>query len=176
MTETLIVLSALLGACVGGAAVWRWTSRPVATSPVPTATAPPADVLDHELERARRYERPFAMIRVPVDQRPEAPVTDPEEARAVFESLRTIDSSWIDDEGVTLLLPEVGRAEGEACLHRLRHLAPAFTRDARLVVFPEDGLTRGALLERLAGLPEGSTKSDAVPAPSRFAKTPWLAS
>lgn len=154
MLETLVLMSAVAGFIAGGVVVWRCTGDHVEDG----ASAPPAsgpmrlDALDHELERARRYERRFCVLRLPVDhEAPDHPVE--QEASDVFASLRSIDVAWIDEEGVTILLPEVGRSEGETCVRRLRELAPGLVGGARLAVFPEDGLTRGALLEVLASSP-----------------------
>ena len=61
-----------------------------------------------------------------------------------------------------LLLPECGRRMAEAFVVRLITEQPELIagRNARIVAFPEDGLTSGALLERLAddaALPASST-------------------
>lgn len=177
MLETLVLLSAFVGFVAGGAVVWRCTGDHAGDG----ASAPPAagplqlDALDHELERARRYERRFCILRLPVDHESSDAHLAEQGSSDFFASLRSIDVAWIDDDGVTILLPEVGRSEGETCVRRLHELAPGLAGDARLAVFPEDGLTRGALLEALASSP--STARSAAPEPASRPGLPrWAAS
>lgn len=149
MSEIVLLLAVLLGAVLGGALVWRWTAEPVREAPgASSGSEGSVDALQHELERARRFERPFSLIRFAIDDGAGRPVAE-DDARPLFESLRSIDVAWIDDDGVLVLLPEVGRAEGEACLKRLRQVAPPMARTGVLAVFPEDGLTQTALLATL---------------------------
>lgn len=164
MSEIVVLLAVLLGAVLGGALVWRWTSEPVLEVPsTSSGREGSVDALQHELERARRFERPFSVIRFAVDDGAGPSVAE-DDARRLFESLRSVDVAWIDGDGVLVLLPEVGRAEGEACLKRLRQVAPSMTRTGVLAVFPEDGLTRAALLATLN--PQTERGARQVPQPA----------
>lgn len=176
MEVAFLVMGALLGAVVGGAVVWRWSDDADTDVPapmVPSADTPEWDALSLELERGRRFERPFVLVHLPAEagqDRPEGEVS------AVLGSLRGIDFGWVTDDGVDLLLPEVGRDEGEACIARLRELAPKLTTDARMAVFPEDGVTRGALLARLAGNMEALPGEADLPKVTRPFQIPGWAS
>ena len=112
---------------------------------------------EHELARSRRHEHPFVLIRIPpqkgrlasgghVTARPSAPF-----APAVAAFLRRIDVVWTDEDGTWVLLPESGRATGEAMLERLRVTAPSLVPEVgvRLAMFPEDGLTKAGLIEHM---------------------------
>lgn len=171
MEEFMLVVVAVLSAAAGGALVWRWTSDDELE--IPRVEASPAstnaDALSHELERARRFERPFVLLHIPLGER--SGDGDPEGECAAFQavtdSLRSIDFAWPTDSGIDILLPEVGRADGEACLRRLGELVPGLVADARMAVFPEDGVTRGALLARLSGEAEALPDVRELPRPNR---------
>ena len=112
-------------------------ARPIAASSAPAGL----QELHRELYRSRRYDRPLALIGVP------HPANG--EPAALSALVRSIDRVWAENGRVYLLLPEANRAMGEALLARLEQHRELGVRqeDARLAVFPEDGLTTGALLE-----------------------------
>lgn len=176
MEVVFLVVAALLGAVTGGAAVWRWSRDAEGeVPPLPAAAqdSPEWDALSYELERGRRFERPFVLVHLPNltgEERPEAEVS------GVLASLRAIDFGWVTEQGVHLLLPEVGRDEGEACIKRLLEVAPDLAAHARMAVFPEDGVTRGALLARLAGNVESLPAEADLPELSRPFQVPGWAS
>jgi hypothetical protein len=113
------------------------------------------DELETELTRSRRYERTFALVRIPSRAKTIAtPSGSIEFGRAISSLVRSVDKVWSDPEGVYVLLPEGDRAMSEAMLTRLRRplgeLLSAEEQDAiSYVVFPHDGVTRGALLNAL---------------------------
>ncbi len=122
-------------------------------------------MLERELERSRRYERSFALIQISGATRngrvryETAPI-----AAQLRRAVRQLDHVWGLDGSVVLLLPECGRTMAEALVVRLFHERPELVtgRSMRIVAFPEDGLTTGALLERLtddAALPALPTAS-----------------
>lgn len=142
-------------------------------SGVPPALAPP-DSTDpwgefrRELDRSRRYERTFVVVRVPsrsslraeqVGDRREAAY---DEMLQIGAFLRSVDRAWLADESVYVLLPESDRAMGEAFLARVRRLAPELLPDegVRLAAFPFDGSTSGALLAKLRGQALNGTPRD----------------
>jgi len=118
--------------------------------------------LQRELDRSRRHGRPFVLIKVPLRTSPsaerrrrkrrDAPITTggPGELDPV---LRNTDQAWTTETDLYLLLPESDRPHGRICLDRLRRRAPDLLDDsaARVVAFPDDGVTSGALLDLLSG-------------------------
>jgi hypothetical protein len=105
--------------------------------------------LSHELERSRRYRHHFVIVRIS-SERPA------DEALALAQVVRTIDGVWADGPHVYLLLRESDRTMADALLARLSSLFPhIFAKDVQMAAFPEDGVTRGALLACLATRPPG---------------------
>jgi hypothetical protein len=113
------------------------------------------DELETELTRSRRYGRTFALVRVPSGAKTNArPTASIELGQAISSLVRSVDRVWSDAESVYLLLPEGDQAMSEAMLTRLRQsLAELLSADEQdpisVVVFPHDGVTRGALLNAL---------------------------
>ena len=142
--ELAVVLAAVLGVVVGASAAVL-TMRPRATDGV-RSDAP--DVLRREIERARRYERRFVLIRL--DARA-TPLRGPSVLDAVTPLIRDLDYAWVERSGVHVLLPEVGRDEGLRCLERLRTAVEFDEGHYRIVVFPEDTVTAGGLMLHLDG-------------------------
>jgi hypothetical protein len=70
-----------------------------------------------------------------------------------------VDVVLADDSGVLLLLPETGTEGADQCIKRLISAVPTVRAGViRRATFPDDGVTRGALLAildgRTTGLPE----------------------
>jgi hypothetical protein len=112
-----------------------------------------------ELDRSRRHERPFVLIRIPCSQTGAAgnghapgagrPASLAESLRPF---LRSVDCLWTSEEDVYLLLPESRRTMGEGLMSRVRAAEPHLLPGAeQLVSFPEDGVTGGALVALLHG-------------------------
>ena len=123
----------------------------------------PAQELQLELERSRRFGHPFALVGIwcRPNQRERSTFL-----RVVAGSLdglvRRVDRVWIQGSGVYVLLPECDRTKLEAALARWRDpVARLLGEDARAqmssAVFPDDGLTSGALLDALARGGQGET-------------------
>jgi hypothetical protein len=103
-----------------------------------------------ELERARRYERPFVVARAPNSAaRPDARGSHPH--RPPDLPLRRTDEVWSVGADVYALLPEATPAD--AARWRQRLAATQAFADIRVASFPDDGLTTGALLSALGDLP-----------------------
>ncbi len=115
--------------------------------------------LQTELERARRFRREFALLRVRRSgRRPFAgrPWQRKRSADLVYvdrlhSSVRSIDTVWTDGLSTYILLPETTRGTALRVLERLRSDTPEVFSEASVAVvtFPADALTAGALLDKL---------------------------
>lgn len=108
--------------------------------------------LRRELERGRRYCRTFALVRVPLPSvragrrglwSRRDPAADPTAL------VRATDVAWKGDGVLYLLLPETDRSAAERCVKRLSARIELLPAAASTVVFPDDGVTAGGLLEAL---------------------------
>ena len=132
-------------------------------------TAAGLDAFRAELDRARRHRRTFALARLAlahdagvVAGASGASGIDLATLELVGSSLRITDHAWLEDGDVIVLLPESDRETAEALAERLHAAAPdRFTGRPSFAVFPDDGLTSGALLDAL----ERGVRGDARPAP-----------
>ena len=124
-----------------------------------------------ELARSRRHDRRFAVVGIPADLWSPSTATSAERveqgldvAAAVQGFVRRPDRAWVDGTLLHVLLTDCDRQKGLAFLARARAAMPQLFADERvkLVVFPEDGITSGALL---AGL-EADGLAAAEPEPS----------
>jgi uncharacterized membrane protein len=112
-----------------------------------------AEALRRELDRARRHRRTFAIIRLPIAEQLRLldDATDgvaDATLRALGTMLRVTDWAWVNDGAVLVLLPEADRAMATAFLDRARQVAPdRFSGPAGIALFPDDGVTSGALLD-----------------------------
>jgi len=100
-----------------------------------------------EMARARRHERPFAILRVELEST--------EAANEAFTTLaanvRIIDHVWQESRAVNVLLAEADGPIAAAFEHRLNAgLVPSGALVAiRPAIFPADGITLGALRQQL---------------------------
>ena len=107
------------------------------------------DALQREIDRSRRHERSLALASVSL---PDAePVGNGDEMMAtigrVRSELRSIDVLWTDGSRLWVLMPESGREGGTTALRRIMGAAPETRGDYwKLVVFPDDAMTLGALI------------------------------
>lgn len=105
-----------------------------------------------ELERSRRHERPFTVIRSPVGDR------DPDASTAwcvdmlqrLQPTIRQLDTIWASGDAVWLLMPESSRSEAEQLLARIARIDPGagLAESASMASFPEDAIT-GTGIRRL---------------------------
>jgi hypothetical protein len=111
-----------------------------------------------ELARSRRHDRRFALVGIPGDLWSPATAGPDEKiergfdaAAAVQELVRRSDRAWVDGSVLHVLLTDCDRQKGLAFLARARGAMPRLFADERvkLVVFPDDGITSGALLSGL---------------------------
>jgi hypothetical protein len=98
-----------------------------------------------ELARARRFDRPFAIVRLA----PEAG-HDAGELMAVRDDVaamaRRTDRIWIDGDDVLALLPETSTATAARFVERLQERPIVVPAQASIAAFPDDGITSGALI------------------------------
>ena len=127
------------------------------------------DALRTELDRSRRHRRSFALLRLSLapGASTSAPTTsddaDDQMLGLVGASLRITDHAWRDGNDVIVLLPEAGRATAADLAARLESLAPGrFARHVGIAVFPEDGLTSGALVDTLSRDGRGESVPHAI--------------
>lgn len=132
--------------------------------------------VQRELDRARRHDRRFTLIRMPAAGGGEsgnghAPGTAGAESLGRFlrPFLRSIDSLWVSDGYLYVLLPESNRSMGEAFLARVRQSDPCAVPKADLVGFPEDGVTAGALFALLNGRSVARYSAPFIPDAGRIA-------
>ncbi len=104
-----------------------------------------------ELERSRRYDRAFVLVRAPLPESPDAG------RDATVAELRTMlrgsDLLCLAERHVYLLVPEADRIAGDLLVARIHERVGEGVTSTGLamVAFPEDGLTLGALLGSLRG-------------------------
>jgi hypothetical protein len=116
----------------------------------------PSEELQVELDRSRRFGRRFALVRISPRRGFEGGWNAVRELAYELGALvRRIDRVWIEGASVYLLLPECDRTRVEALLERLRDplsrlLAENERPEVSSAVFPDDGMTRGALMDSLA--------------------------
>jgi hypothetical protein len=116
----------------------------------------PWEEFRRELDRSRRHGHSFVIARVPHDEAAEeARGTGADDAVALGSFLRSIDLVWAESGNVYVLLPESDRATAWGVFQRIRHENPDLLPDTgiNLAMFPEDGLTSGALLAAVHGTP-----------------------
>jgi hypothetical protein len=103
---------------------------------------------ENELSRARRYERPIALIR--------GPLPSPTEATAqldvmadINKSLRSVDTAWIDGGALWILATEADRSMADQLVDRIVETTWLEREDVRIASFPDDALTAGGLISML---------------------------
>jgi hypothetical protein len=171
VNRRLIIAAVLLAAVL---VAWQLSSQNLvvvaaATAPVGTiglllardrAARPPAalggslalsrEAFRRELDRSRRHERPLALAAAWLG---DGAVTGDALAETIALArgqMRSIDLLWYDGSRIWLLMPESRREGATTCIRRINGVATA-ARSAvwRLVVFPDDAMTAGALIAEL---------------------------
>jgi hypothetical protein len=108
--------------------------------------------LRRELERGRRYCRTFALVRVPLPSvrgRRRGLLSRRDQPADPTALVRSTDIAWKGDGVLYLLLPETDRSAAERCVKRLSTRIELMPAAASTVVFPDDGVTAGGLLDAL---------------------------
>jgi hypothetical protein len=121
----------------------------------------PFDELRREMDRARRHERPFAVVRIRLGsggtdgQSTETLVTALRAGDEARSALRSIDRWWRSANDLFLLLPETSADAARVALRRVGGDQAVLTGMWQVAAFPEDGITTGALFEALGARPPG---------------------
>jgi hypothetical protein len=116
-----------------------------------------SEELQVELSRSRRFGHSFALVRIPCRYAVEGGWTLRRELTSALTSLvRRVDRVWPEGTSVYLLLPECNRTMVEAMLARIGEpLSKLLSEEDRAAVsaavFPDDGVTSGALFNALNG-------------------------
>lgn len=104
-----------------------------------------------ELARARRFDGRFALVRLDGAN----PSVDGDliaRRDRIAAVTRRIDRVWIDGADILLLLPEATTDAVDAAFERLRSTVPdALQIDPGIAIFPEHGITSGALIAAAYG-------------------------
>src|SRR5918992_100739 len=140
-----LMLAGLLGAFYGG----RVSGRADRPSPSMQRSW---DAFRRELDRARRFERTFVLVRLPVRDATGSEGLGEVGAREVLPLLvRSIDQVWAMDGSIYMVLPEGTRATARELIARLRVAMPhePALDLVEVVEFPHDGVTTGALVANL---------------------------
>jgi hypothetical protein len=153
MTTLVLMILGLLAIGSTAAVTLRGGTRAA-----PGGSAAP-EGLTVELERARRYEHEFGLIRL----RPHTDASDAD-AQEVIRSLvlRRTDHAWSDGDDRYVLLPESTAAATRVWIQRLQARPGAERLDIDVAHFPADGLTAVALLDRLDQAPTKQTEPSIV--------------
>jgi hypothetical protein len=109
------------------------------------------DALASELDRARRHRHSLALVRIARSSpsgRTGGGHADAWSARPAA-AVRAADRLWAVDDGLVALLPETTLDGAELAAGRLLDEAGRDDDQIAIAVFPEDGLTGGALLAHL---------------------------
>jgi hypothetical protein len=121
--------------------------------------------LGHEVDRSRRCDTSFALLRfsAPTDRpnrrglalglnghRPRA-TSQPRWIDALRTAVRSIDHVWTDDDHTYVVLCDTDTRGVKAFLARLESIAPDLVEHGELAasVFPDDGMTVAAIVKAL---------------------------
>jgi hypothetical protein len=105
---------------------------------------------EHELSRARRYERPLALIRGPLPSPTEA-AANLDVMADINKSLRNVDTAWIDGGSLWILATEADHQVAEQLVGRIVATTWMDSEQVRIASFPVDALTAGGLISLLQG-------------------------
>jgi hypothetical protein len=111
------------------------------------------DAFRRELDRARRFERTFVLLRIPAPEASGADGASGGDGKlgALPLVLRSIDQVWAMDGSIYIVLPEATRDTAHQVMGRLRMAMPdePALEQVHMVEFPKDGVTTGALVANL---------------------------
>jgi hypothetical protein len=109
------------------------------------------DAFRRELDRARRFEHPFALLRFPSSEAMEGGKHGLGGLATLPLVLRSIDQVWAMDGSVYVVMPEATGDAARQLVERLRSAMPGEPAldEVEMVEFPKDGVTTGALVSNL---------------------------
>jgi hypothetical protein len=147
------------GGAVAAGLVIAPSAKPPAIS-LAAVTAEPADgwaEFHRELNRARRFDRPFGIVRFVGVGTGSVTATTVRDRLAALG--RRIDRLWLDDGDLFLLLPESGAGAVETAVARAQYRLGEALGTAITATFPANGITSGSLV---ASLYQGATSPVAI--------------
>lgn len=141
-----MLLAVLIGVVLGAG-----TTTAILRGRRPTTRSPGMwDGLVTELERARRYEHQFTLLRAELDRSEQLELL----LSHTGDTARRSDCLWAVGRDLYVLLPEADRARAQAWSRRVAASLPAMRPDeVQMASFPEDGVTTRELLTRLHPAP-----------------------
>jgi len=110
----------------------------------------PRAELGRELERSRRYDRSFALVRIHADALNGQNGTGELAKSQLGSTLRAVDRVWQSGGDFVYLLPECDRVHAAGFVKRLEEATGA-QLVTTVACFPQDGLTGGLLIELVLG-------------------------
>lgn len=121
-------------------------------------------IVEHELQRARRYSRRLSLVRLEVTGTDSGAMSADTLAARLSDNVRALDAVWVQDGAVWLLLPEGDRQMALSSIGRFEATHPGLLSATlmRTATFPDDALTAGALLAAVQG-----SKSQPIQLPTR---------
>ena len=140
----------------------------------PMALVSPRHALRAEIARSRRNNRPFTVIRLPfavspstsAPKRRRPPMLD---AAVLRSAVRIVDHVWREEDGLYVLLAESDMEQVSLFLARLEgRLSRTLQLDARVAIYPHDGPTEKAILDRLRGTDPSASRPS-----SKGSSTAW---
>ena len=121
-----------------------------------------------ELARARRFDRPFALVRLATVHSPAVEALGAVRDGVAAGARRT-DRAWIDGDDVLVLLPESSPATAARFVERVVATRTDIALVPTVAAFPDDGITSGALIavaygDAVVPTPIGAVRPDPWPA------------
>lgn len=117
----------------------------------PSTPSNATELIASELGRARRHERPFSILSIPLGLAGGPPPHDT--ARLIPSVLRECDRMVIADGCISVLLPETDSVGAQRVVDRLSAVTALDAHAVHRASFPCDGVTSGALGAVLSGRP-----------------------
>jgi hypothetical protein len=141
-----LLMTTMTGTVAGRRETRRASRRARIVDVVPSCAA---DLITAEIGRARRHERPFSVLHIPLT--PAGQPSRDHVARLISSVLRDCDRMVVAAAHISILLPETDSAGARICVDRLAAVTGLDAQGVHRASFPSDGVTTGALCAVLSG-------------------------